>query len=51
MPAILKLFITLIVLGGVGYGGVIVLVNFVEPEPHEISHKVKKNKLQLFRDE
>ena len=51
MPAILKLFITLIVLGGIGYGGMIVLVNFVEPEPHEISHTVKKSKMKLFRDE
>lgn len=51
MPAILKLLLILIVLGGVGYGGIIVLVNFVEPEPHEITHKVQKSKLKIFRDE
>jgi len=51
MPAILKLFLTLIILGGIGYGGAIVLVNFVEPEPREIKHTVQKSKLKIFRDE
>ena len=51
MPAVFKLFLTLIILGGLGYAGMIVLVNFVEPEPHEIKHNVKKSKLKIFRDE
>jgi hypothetical protein len=51
MPAFFKLLLTLIILGGLGYGGVIALVNFVEPEPHEISHTVPKSKLKLFRDD
>ena len=51
MPAFFKLILTLIVLGGLGYGGVIALVNFVEPEPHEISSKVPKSKLKVYRDD
>lgn len=51
MPAIFRLLLTLIILGGIGYGSVIVLVNFVEPEPGEIKQNVQKSKLKLFRDE
>ena len=51
MPAFFKLLITLAVLGGLGYGGVIVLVNFVEPEPREITRTVSKSKLKVYRDE
>lgn len=51
MPAFFRLLLTLIVLAGLGYGGMLALATMVEPEPREVSHSVPKSKLKLYRDE
>ncbi|MHA1524218.1 MAG: hypothetical protein ACTSY1_07395 [Alphaproteobacteria bacterium] len=51
MPSVFRLLIVLAVLGGIGYGAMFALVQFVQPEPREITHAIPKSKLKVFRDQ
>jgi len=51
MPSVFRLLIVLAVLGGVVYGAMVALVQFVQPEAREITHVVPKSKLKVFREQ
>ncbi|MBO6756756.1 MAG: hypothetical protein JJ902_10560 [Roseibium sp.] len=43
MPTLTRLILVLIVLGGLGYGALYALANFVEPREREITVRVQKD--------
>lgn len=43
MPTLTRLLLILIVLGGLGYGAIYALANFVDPREREITVRVKKD--------
>lgn len=45
LPSLIRFVVTLAVLAGLGYGGLIALVTFVEPQQHEITVTVPASKL------
>ena len=51
MPSVLRFLLTIAILAGLVYGGMIALAVFVEPESREITHTVPRSKLKVFRDE
>ncbi len=51
MPSVLRFLLTIAILAGLGYGSMLALVEFIQPEPREISHTVPRSKLKVFRDE
>ncbi|MCV6576056.1 MAG: histidine kinase [Cohaesibacter sp.] len=46
MPSIAKFLITLLILGGIGYGGMFALANFVKPEPKEVTIRIPAKDLR-----
>ncbi|WP_192913788.1 hypothetical protein [Roseibium sediminis] len=42
MPTLTRLLIALLILGGLGYGTLYALANFVEPREREITVRVQK---------
>lgn len=44
MPATVRLILTLIVLGGLGYGGMYVMGTFLEPEQREIVKPIPRGR-------
>jgi len=46
VPSLIRFIVTLAVLAALGYGAVLALVTFVEPQPHEITQTVPANKLK-----
>jgi len=47
MPSLLRFLTVLAILAGSVYGGMIALVNYVEPHPREMTVKIPPTKLQL----
>ncbi len=45
MPSLIRFVMTLAVLAALGYGGLLALVTFVEPQQHEITVTIPANKL------
>lgn len=45
MPSLIRFVVTLAVLGALGYGGLLALVTFFEPQQHEITVTIPANKL------
>lgn len=45
MPTLFRFLATLAILGGIAYGTMFALAEFVEPPQREMSHKVPKEKL------
>ncbi|EFO33361.1 conserved hypothetical protein [Roseibium sp. TrichSKD4] len=43
MPTLTRLIVVLLVLGGLGYGAIYALANFVEPREREITIRVQKD--------
>ncbi|MEJ8475836.1 hypothetical protein [Roseibium algae] len=43
MPTLTRLILVLIILGGLGYGAVYALANWVEPNEREITVRIKKD--------
>lgn len=44
MPSLFRFLISLAVLGCLGFGGIYLLANFVEPLPHDVSVRVPPNR-------
>ena len=45
MPSVIKFFVVLIVLAGLGYAGMWALANLVEPQPREITVTIPADRL------
>lgn len=45
MPSLLRFFIFLAILGAIGWGSMLALVTFVEPQPREMTQTIPANKL------
>ncbi len=45
MPSLIRLFITLLFLGGLALAGMFALVTFVEPTPKEVSQRIPTREL------
>jgi hypothetical protein len=45
VPSLIRLLLTLAILAGLGYGAMIALVNFVEPQQREMSQTIPASKL------
>jgi hypothetical protein len=45
MPTLFRLFLVLAILGGIAYGGMIVLATFVEPQPREMTVTIPQDRL------
>jgi len=43
LPTLTRLIVVLLVLGGLGYGAIYALANFVEPREREITIRVQKD--------
>eukprot|EP01037_Dinobryon_pediforme_P013670 gene13670-13786_t len=46
VPSLIRFLVTISVLAGLGYGAVLALVTFVEPQQHEITQTVPASKLK-----
>lgn len=45
VPSLIRFLVIVAVLGGLVYGGMIALVNFVEPQPREMSQSIPPARL------
>ena len=44
MPSLFRFILVLAVLGGLGYGAMLALVAFVDPQPRDMSHTIPASK-------
>lgn len=44
MTTLFRLLVTLIVLGALGFGGMIALVTFVDPKPRDMSYSIPSDR-------
>jgi hypothetical protein len=49
MPSLIRLLVTLGVLGGLAYGVVFALATFVKPEPREMTVTIPQDRLNKHR--
>jgi hypothetical protein len=45
LPSLIRFLLVLAILGGLGYGAMVALVNFVEPQQREMSQTIPASKL------
>ncbi len=45
MPSLIRFVLTVAILGALGYGSLLALVTFVEPQQHEMTITIPANKL------
>lgn len=44
MPTLIRLIVLLLILAGLVFGGMIALVHYVNPEPHEITVRIPSDR-------
>jgi hypothetical protein len=49
MPSLIRLLFVLGLLGGLAYGGIVLLAMFVEPKPREITVTIPQDRLNKHR--
>ncbi len=49
MPTLFRLLFTLLLLGGLGYGAIVSLATFVQPQPREMTVTIPADRLNKSR--